>query len=381
MKDKVDSSRARSDAEVITASRFFDGSVLRGPTAVTVHKGLVESIEDHGGPCEHYLLSPGFLDLQMNGFDAVSCAGSGAGITAAELAELDSMLLARGTTRWLATLVTDDLGRVVSRTDSVRAAASGAPGCLGVHLEGPFLGSKLGAHDRDRVLPPDTAFAHSPPAGTLLVTTGAESTEAPAFIRELAGRGVVVSLGHTAPSREQWDQCVRAGASMVTHLFNAMSPVHHRDDSMALMALVDDRINFGLIADLVHVSADAVRLAFSAAPGRVCMVSDSVAWNDPGSQRRGIELSDGAPRLPDGTLAGSSTALGECVRNVVNVCGVDLATALGAATLLPARILGMHDSVIPAPRREANLIALDESLCVTAAWRGLQSVRDLAPLS
>ncbi|MEY4365703.1 MAG: hypothetical protein RLZZ305_1047 [Actinomycetota bacterium] len=367
--------------EIITASRFFDGAVLRGPTAITLRNGLIQSMEEHDGPCEHSLLSPGFLDIQMNGFGSVSCAGSAAGVTASDMAALDSMLLAKGTTRWLATLVTDDLSRVVSRADAVRAASTGAPGCLGVHLEGPFLGSRLGAHDRARVRPPDISFALSPPAGTLLVTTGAEDSEAPAFIRGLASRGVVVSLGHTAPDRGRWDACVRAGASMVTHLFNAMPQVHHRDDSITLMALVDDRVHLGLIADLVHVSADAVRLAFAAAPGRVCLVSDSVAWNDAGSRRRGIELRDGAPRLPDGTLAGSSTALGGCVRNVVNSCGVELAAALGAATVIPARILGMHDMVTPAPGREANLIALDDSLCVTAAWRGLQSVRDLAPLS
>lgn len=367
--------------EVVTTSRLFDGTSIRGGTAVTLRHGVIESIDGHDGPWDHHIVSPGFLDLQMNGYDTVNCAGTGPGIDRDSLAALDSTLFGRGTTKWFATLVTDDLDRVVSRTAAIEDSRDSAPGCVGVHLEGPFLGSRLGAHNPSRVLPPDQRFAHAPPSGTRMVTTGAEHPDSPGFIRELVGNAIVVSLGHTAPDRGQWDECVRSGASMVTHLFNAMPGVHHREDTMALLALVDERVRFGLIADLVHVSRDALALAFAAAPDRACLVSDSVAWNDTASQRAGIRLRDGAPRLPDGTLAGSSTTLAECVRNVVRHCGVDLAVALRAATVVPAGIVGMTDDVVPSPGRVANLVALDESLCVTAAWRALQSVRDLAPLS
>lgn len=212
------------------------------------------------------------------------------------------------------------------------------------------------------------------------MTVGAEHPDAPALVALLRTLGVAVSLGHTAPDEAQWEAALSAGATMVTHLFNAMPGVHHRDFAMALRALVDTRVSLGLIADLVHVSPDAVRMVFAAAPGRACLVSDSVAWNDTWSRSRGVSVRDGAPRLPDGTLAGSGTCLAECVRNVVSICGVDLETALRAATVNPGRVIGTDAARGATVGNEVSLVALDGDLHVTAAWRGLQSVRGLTTL-
>ena len=151
-----------------------------------------------------------------------------------------------------------------------------------------------------------------------------------------------------------------------------MSGVHHRDDGVALSALTNDAVVGGLIADLVHVSPDAVSLAFKA-KGRdsIALVSDSVAWNSEWAKRRGVILRDGSPRLPDGTLAGSSTPLAECVRRTIVGCGVSVSDALRAATSTPARVLGYPQIGTVAIGHSASLVCFDESLHVSQTHRRL----------
>jgi len=361
-----------------TARRFFDGRELRDGHRFVVVDGVLESVEPHDGPWDHEIVSPGFVDLQMNGFDDVSCAD----LDPARMARLDSLLLERGTTRWLATVVTDTRERLHRRSVAIRDLMGDTNGCLGIHMEGPFLGSRHGAHDSSRIATPDLEWSARLVTDTALrlMTIGAEHSDSPALVALLRSLGVSVSLGHTAPAEEQWEAAVSAGATMVTHLFNAMSGVQHRGFGMALRALVDTRVSLGLIADLVHVSADAVSMVFSAAAERTCLVSDSVAWTDEWSRSKGVTVRDGAPRLPDGTLAGSSTSLAECVRNSVRTCGVDLTAALRAATTNPARVIGFDATHGATAGNEVDLVALDADLHLVAAWRGLQSVRGLSTL-
>lgn len=371
---------------IITTRRLFDGRELVGGRSLTIADGVIEAVEPHGGPWQHDLVSPGFVDLQMNGYDDVSCAS----LDTERAGRLDGLLLERGTTRWLATIVTDTKDRLLRRAVDINRLMPSAPGCAGIHMEGPFLGSRHGAHDPTRIVQPDLPWVRrllddtANPDGTRptlrMMTLGAEHPDAPELATTLTTRGVVASLGHTTPDPARWDSALTAGVTMVTHVFNAMSGVHHRDFGMALRALVDRRVSLGLIGDLVHVSADAVSLVFSAAAGRVCLVSDSVAWNDEWSRTRGVAVRDGAPRLPDGTLAGSSATVADCVRNAVNVCGVDLGTALAAATTVPAGVIGLDRPDRVSVGTAADLIALDAGLHVVAAWRGLQSVRGISTL-
>lgn len=362
------------DPVLLTAEHFFDGTALHGSTRLRLDNGRLAAIEPWAGPCDHFLLSPGLVDLQMNGWGSVDASS----LDEQGIAALDDSLLSLGTTQWLATLVTDQLDHLRHRVDTVHSLLPVAPGCLGVHLEGPFLGSRHGAHDTRKVIGPDTDWLAALPPVVRLVTMGGEHPGVPDAIRLLRAQGTVVSLGHTAPNADQWDAAVAAGAGMVTHLFNAMSGVHHREYSMALSALVDDRVMCGLICDLEHVSADAVRLAFRAAGERICLVSDSVAWASDPAGRRGVALAGRAPRLRDGTLAGSATPLAGCVRRAVVDCGVDLATALRAATSRPASVLGLDGPGRASVGDSLNLVAFDADLRVVNVWRRLQSVRGLS---
>ena len=157
---------------------------------------------------------------------------------------------------------------------------------------------------------------------------------------------------------------------MVTHLFNAMSGVHHREGGVALWALTEPNLVVGLIADGVHVDPLAVRLAFSAKTAAgVALVTDAVAWNTGGFADRPITVVDGAPRLPDGTLAGSILTMDRAVRTCVEA-GVALEDALVAASRTPARTLGALDRGAIAAGLRADLVVLDTSLHVEETWVG-----------
>lgn len=357
---------------------FFDGDVMRRSVRVIVEDGRIVALEDTTRSPDHHLVAPGLVDVQMNGLDDVDVGAA----DSVDLARLDGLLLAEGTTDWLGTIVTAPLERM-SRTVAVldRTFRDGAAtGMIGVHLEGPFLGRAPGAHRVADIVPPDAGWIASLPSCVRLVTLAPEQNGAVAAVELLVRAGIAVSLGHSRPDRSQYEAAVTAGASMVTHLFNGMSGVHHRDGGLALWALLDARITTGLIGDGVHVAPDAVRLAFAVDEGRrVCLVSDSVAHRSAGASARGVALVDGAPRLPDGTIAGSATPLSACVRRTVRDAGVDLTAALRAATAVPARLLGRHDLGSVRPGAVARLTLWDEDLRVVETVRGLQSARARLP--
>jgi N-acetylglucosamine-6-phosphate deacetylase len=166
--------------------------------------------------------------------------------------------------------------------------------------------------------------------------------------------GVAVSIGHTRATEQEFLLAKQVGAQMVTHLYNAMSGVHHRDLGVALVALTDDEIYASIIVDLEHVSKRAVQLAFLAKPNRMILVSDSVQ-----------SISDHAPRLKDGTLAGSVLTMDQAIRNAVIHCSVSLSQALASATRNPASVLGLVDRGEISVGKRADLVLLGNDLTVT----------------
>ncbi len=357
----------------VTASGFHDGDTLHGPTRLTVDEGVVVSIEPYEGTTRHALVAPGFVDLQMNGYESVDVSRC----SHEEFLRLDRRLLENGTTSWLATLVTAPLDRLTRSIEQLAEwIARGDTGCLGVHVEGPFLGRAPGAHNPAWIIDLDDDWLSSVPSAVRLVTLAPEQKNAPQSVALMRARGVRVSLGHSRASHDEFDAAVSAGASMVTHLFNGMSGVHHRDDGVALSALTDNRVVAGLIADGVHVSPPAIRLAFLAKTSRgVCLVSDSIAWQSEWAATMNLVVSDGAPRMPDGTLAGSSATLGSCVRTVVSVCGVRPTDAIISATSTPADLMGFPQTGRVTTGGPAEFVCLDDDLHVVEVHRRLVSLR------
>jgi N-acetylglucosamine-6-phosphate deacetylase len=356
----------------ITCDQFFDGDVLHGPRRVVIDgDGTVVSIQPSSGPSDVAVLSPGFVDVQMNGFRDVNVAGA----SVADLQRLDDYLIGYGTTSWLGTIVTAPLASLTAAINSLQETYESklVPGFRGIHIEGPFLGSAPGAHQTKHIIACDLDWILHLPESVRLMTVAPEQVDVLNAIQLLVAKGITVSLGHSRPTRQQFDDSIARGAHMVTHLYNGMSGVHHRDQGLALWALTHSSIAMGLIVDLVHVQPDAVTLAFQAAASRVCLVSDSVAWMRPSGTLFDIEVRDGAPRLSDGTLAGSSTPLGVCVQNAVLHCGVSLISALASATSIPADLVKMTSVGRIRIGQKADLVALDSDLSVLKAWRRLPS--------
>jgi N-acetylglucosamine-6-phosphate deacetylase len=201
-----------------------------------------------------------------------------------------------------------------------------------------------------------------------LITLGPEQAAAPEAIGRLRARGVVVSLGHTTASADECDRAAAAGATMVTHLFNAMTGLHHREPGVATWALQEQRVACGLIADGIHVHPRMLRLAATLlGPSRTVLVTDAVAWQARTVGPVALQVVDGAPRLPDGTLAGSTLTMDRAVRTMV-AAGVPLADVLTAASTTPAGVIGLVDRGEIAPGRRADLVALDDDLHVRAVW-------------
>lgn len=347
----------------IAAAKILTPGGFVGPAEVVVEDGRIATIE----PClgaPDIVLAPGFVDVQVNGVDDLDVAAARGD---RDWERFESMLFPTGVTTWCPTLVTaplDDMAERLARIP-VRDAIAGA------HLEGPFLGGKPGAHPPHLLLPLDHEWLAALPATVRLVTIGPELDGAVEATRALVERGVTVSLGHSSATLDQVRACVDAGARMVTHLFNGMPPLHHREPGIVGAALSDDRVVAGLIADLVHVHPAAIAVAFRAKPGRIALVTDAVAWRGARIGRIEIVHDGAAPRLPDGTLAGSSLTMDAAIRNVVREADVSLEAALVAASTTPAGLLGLADRGRIEPGTRADLVALDPvDLRVREVWFG-----------
>lgn len=351
---------------VLTASRVVTPEGVLSPGRVEFSGGRITSVVPTRGTVPDRILVPGWIDLQVNGIDDVDVA------TADRRGwdRLDGLLAAQGTTTWVPTLITRPVDDYRACLDSIADAARRAgprPDIAGAHLEGPFLGQRAGAHRPDLVVDPDPRWIEDLPSIVRLVTLGAEGPGVADAIRALRRRGVVAALGHSGATTAEATAAIDAGASMVTHLFNAMSGLHHRTPGLVGAALVDDRVTVSVIADGVHVHPVALDVAFRCKPsGRLVLVTDSIAWR--GVPGVGLDA-DGAPRLDDGTLAGSTLTMDAAVARVVEQVGVPLERAVVAAATTPAAVLGLHDRGALAPGRRADIVALDPvTLRCTATW-------------
>ena len=219
--------------------------------------------------------------------------------------------------------------------------------------------------------PPDLGWIAALPDVVTLTTLGPEAPRAVDAIGAFRAKGVVTSLGHSTATLAQATAATDAGATLVTHLFNGMGALHHREPGLLGAALTDDRLKVSLIADLVHVHAAAIRLAFAAkGPGNVILVTDAVAWRRGEVGGTPLRMVDGAPRLEDGTLAGSALTMDRAVANVVRHSGVALEDALRAASAAPARLMGLSDRGTIEVGKRADLVALDADLRCSATWVG-----------
>jgi N-acetylglucosamine-6-phosphate deacetylase len=368
----------------ISAPRVVaDGRIL-APGWVAVAGGRVVEVGEGDTAADVSLpegvLVPGLVDLQVNGFFGIDFIDA----TPEQWDEVARRLPQTGVTAFVPTFITAPVDELAAGLRRARAAMDtqdrGAARILGAHTEGPFLSDRRrGAHNPAYLCDPTPAavatLLDAAPGTLVLVTLAPERPGALQAIRRLVDAGVLVSVGHTDAVAEQVAAAADAGARMVTHLFNAQRPLHHREPGTAGQALVDGRLTCGLILDLHHVAAEVCRLAFAAASGRVVLVTDAAAAAGMPTGRyvlggEPVILEPGRPPLrEDGTIAGSGLRLDEAVANAVAV-GVDLVTAVDAATRVPADLLGRHDLGRLEPGSLADLVWLDDDLRTRATWVG-----------
>lgn len=354
----------------LRARRVVTPHGIVGPAAVEVRDGRIAVVRPAHGSVPDTTLVPGFVDLQVNGVGSVNVASA---TEDHEWDEIGRMQLATGTTTWLPTVTTRDLGDYAQILDRIQAAADRArepwsplvADIAGVHLEGPFLGERPGAHPTHLIRPVDQPFINTLPTIVKLVTLGAEADGAVEATRILVDRGVRVAIGHTAANDERLDAVRQAGASLVTHLFNAMTGVSHREPGVAAWALTHDGVSASVIADLHHVSMRALQVALRCKPSpSIIAVTDSVAHLKKGLRDGG----GGKPaRLSDGTIAGSTITMDGCFRNLL-AAGADPVAATMATSTNPAALMGLADRGAIVAGRRGDIVALDDSHAVVGVW-------------
>lgn len=355
------------------ASALVDGVVVQGDVEVDPAAGTVVAVGLAGAG--RGLAVPGLVDLQVNGFAGVefrSCAPAGYAVAGEALA-------ARGVTAVQPTFFSQSIEAYERSLRTLAEVLADPPqGCryLPAHLEGPFMSPEWhGAHQIEFFEDPDTTLADrllaAGPIG--FMTVAPELPGGLDLVRHLSSRGVVVSIGHSDATAAGTRDAIDAGARHLTHCWNAHRRLTSRDPGPGGVALTEPGLVIGLIADLVHVAPEIVRLTMQSAPGRVAVTTDAIpyagasaaAWIEHG---RVVSVVDGAAQLADGTIAGGIAGPDDCLRNLVQV-GVDLALAVDACGGVQRRLLGAAD-VRLRPGDVADVAVFDDDLVPTRTWLG-----------
>ena len=350
-----------------------DGRIVAVDAGHDTEPGDVESVLDAGD----LILAPGMIDLHTHGAN-----GARAGGTTRDLARMSEFYAAHGVTGFLASVGGDhesiEAGlQAVAAYAADQADGSGAV-CLGAHLEGPFINpGGAGAFPLDTVVAPDPilldGYLQRAQGWLKVITIAPELPGALPLVERACAAGVTCAAGHSLADAAQMERGIEAGIRHVTHLYNAMKPLHHRDPGIVGVTLTDQRVTAEVIVDGLHVDAYAVRLLLAAkGVERAAVISDSIAATGLGDgsyeflgQR--VTVADGAARLPDGTLAGSVITMDQALRTLVGTVGVPLGVAARSVSETPARILGRAaTSGRIAAGMTADLVALDADMRV--AW-------------
>jgi N-acetylglucosamine-6-phosphate deacetylase len=352
-----------------------DGVLDRG--WLTVRDGLVEAVgtgEPDAGEnvveLDGAWVLPGFVDIHCHG-------GGGASYTEADPERLAAAVAAHrrhGTTTTMASLVSGPIPALVEQVAALRELVEEGL-FAGIHLEGPFISAaRCGAHDPAVLTAPDrdsvTTLLAAGRGAIRMVTLAPELDGGVDAVRRFTDAGVIAAIGHTDATLAQVLPAVDAGATVATHLFNGMRPLHHREPGPIGALLDDERVTVELICDLVHLHPTVVRIAARhAGRGRTVLVTDAMAAAGVGDGVYSVgalrvTVRDGVPTLDGGgSLAASTLTLDAAVRNFVHSCGMTMVEAASAVATRPAALLGLAGRVgVLAPGAFADLVVLDDGL-------------------
>ncbi|XP_011699614.1 PREDICTED: putative N-acetylglucosamine-6-phosphate deacetylase [Wasmannia auropunctata] len=337
--------------------------------------------------CGGALISPGYIDVQINGGFGIDFSCNLDNVEEG-IAKVAKGLLEHGVTSFCPTLVTSPTEvyhKILPRIKKQNGSSHGA-GVLGVHIEGPFISpDKKGAHPEHCIRKFDQGFKsvidmYGELGNVCMFTLAPEIPNAISVIEELFSRNIKVSLGHSIANLSEGEKAVKHGASFITHLFNAMLPFHHRDPGLVGLLTSDQIppgriIHFGIIADGIHTHPAALRIAHRTHPEGLVLVTDAISalGLEEGIHQLGqlkIEIRKGCAYIAEtNTLCGSIAELSECVRYFKEATGCTVVEALEAATLHPARTLGIdsYKGVLNFGA-DGDFILLDEKLELLSTW-------------
>jgi N-acetylglucosamine-6-phosphate deacetylase len=352
---------------------FISAVSSRAQQEIPSHSTVIDLAKDVAGA----ILAPGFVDIHMHG-------GAGLDVMHASLSELphlNKFLTMHGVTGYFPTTVAAPFDQTCAALERLADAIEAAPASyngnaaqarpLGIHLEGPFLSHKRrGVHPPEYLVEPTLAtferLWQAARGQVRMMTIAPELPGALDVIAEAARRNVLVSIGHSNAELDAARAGVRAGARHATHTFNAMRPLDHRDPGILAEVLTDSHLTADIIADGIHVAPEVVQIFLKAKgiENSVLITDATAAAGMPdGTYQLGpieVEVKDGRCTM-DGKLAGSVLTMDRAVRNVTQFAGWSLQDAIRAATLNPARAVGLAQSGILAPGAEANVVVLNPS--------------------
>jgi len=341
MKAIVNGVLVLADAVLAGHCLIFDDKIRAISDQATLSPSGFSTVIDALG----HFVAPGFIDIHVHGFGgADTMLEGGLGI-----AEMRHQLPATGVTAFLPTTISHPLPRLRGVLSDVRAAMALSSGAavLGCHLEGPFISEQTrGAHEAHYLALPELSLLAEFSDVLKIVTLAPELPGGEEFIAQCSKAGVKVAIGHTAATYDQAMAAVSGGASLFTHVFNAMPPLHHREPG-ALGAALDSDAYCELIADNIHVHPAMQRLLLRAKrKERIILITDSTMAGLPGGTYKlygqTVTVQENAVRLPSGQLAGSALTLHRAVRNFIANTGLSVPKAVQLVTANPARLLGLY---------------------------------------
>lgn len=348
-------------AQVITGKVLLteEGKIkaLVNPAEVPAHATVVD--------CNGHIIAPGLLDLQIYG-------GGGYLFSAHPSPEaLNAMaqaLVKSGTTGFLLTLATDTMEVFHECIRIVRNHPH--PAVMGMHLEGPYINPvKKGAHALELIKRPERAELESLLAaagGIVKMITVAPEMCDPAILRWLDEQGIILSAGHSNATFNEAMEGFQNGVRAVTHLFNAMSSLLHRDTGLPGATFRDSSVYASIIADNIHVDDNALIISKKVLGNRLFLITDAVEANNTGASQH-VAQEDRFTR-PDGTLSGSRLTLMRAVQRCVQYAGISLEEALRMATVYPATLMGIKDRGRIEPGCRADIIVFDHQYKVQKVY-------------
>jgi len=364
----------------IAPERLFDGHSIRTGQALHIVDGQVAEVGKAplNARAVKGCLTPGFVDLQVNGGGGVLLNTTP---TRAGMAQIAAAHRRFGTVAIMPTVITDH-PQVLEQAAAAAITAKGDEGIIGLHIEGPHIAlARRGTHDAAYIRPMDgrtlDVVARLRQHGIAVMITVAPEATTNTQIAALAAMGAVVSLGHTDATAEMIEAAIAAGASCATHVFNAMSPMTSRAPG-AVGAVLNARIHAGIICDGHHVDDRMIQLALRARPADdLCfVVSDAMAtvgghdhfelYGQP------VHLEGGRLINAEGNLAGAHVTQAEGVARLVRQVGASLEQALRMAVSIPARVVGQPNLGAVLGRKVDDLVVLTDDLIVTNETSGRQ---------